>query len=619
MFASYQMEMLESEAADEDDYVEDSEVVAAPAALATAAAASSPSPHAATPSSPSATGTPTRNSSFTASGGNFRSGISPVMKKRYTQLVPQLSKEPVNARLEHVALFINSSFTPQQIERDSYLTHMLPVQPSEVLSCCCDGVLLAKLANLYSPNAVDESLMIIPAGNLAQMRQNLSLLVAASQQRMMSNPRVFPQLNIAGFLQQDSAEAQEFVGNFIFICLFSVMSLGRSPNLLSVLQAEEANDPRAVSPVVLIRRWLEGLLKSSVFNSVDIRPALRGLLELIVQLDLPAEVLPKFSAGVLSQIKNAASLDGTALSQLIIDAFTELRMPCIFTPAHLAAGDAGINLNFLAAAFPIIGFLHEELRLRQLLHSEGVHSSGSKGGESLAVRSMKSWISSLGIQLDGQAYSMDDRDLLAEIKEVDLLQAVVDTVSNPAASRPPVKLVRNTGLVFAKLERANRLIAHCKSALQLKIPEMSGNEIVSGNQSSILALLHALRRHEYERSPVADGDSAPRLASFLERWANQQTQQLKLGLRRRGLGDRALGDAIFLLLLLKTVDASAVDVALVTSGNTPQRRALNAQYLLLALRRLQIGGFDPDEIAECPRNLFEYLFRRLYLVNQSLS
>jgi PH domain/Calponin homology (CH) domain/N-terminal or F0 domain of Talin-head FERM len=617
--------------------------------------------------------------SSSSASSSSAAGISPVIKRRYLQLASSDDAQSMTASRRAIFLtnFINKSVGVNLRAKDAYLQHMLPLRPVELMACTSDGVLLAKVVNIYAKDTIDESLLSIPAHSVASYIRNLELVLAATQQKICAHVRlaVTPQ----DFMERKLDVIEDFMVTLADACMFVPLAPATCPGLLSLLgDGEPLYSIRRVPPADVLLRWLNVQLRrcDDVFSVDDLGEALADgrSLEAVARLLNGDDVLD-----VLDGLTSDSGNDNATSRCLRAIGLAKKLGARVFVDADaLASGDECLNVAFLAALFDARAFPQREAtlveRVDEARSADALCSYENASGESNAIRALRVWVNSLGlVESDGSAVALS-ADLIERVKSVDILYAIAGAISpwtfadgkeaagsdddvdasdgdddnddddddgaaaassspaqSPAATAQSRSAVAAAALlqstargvvskslaastVFARIEQANRFVAMCAHTLKLRLPQISGSEVTSGVTGPIVALIHALRMYDMARYPRRVNGKKPSLVT-VERWANARIAGVKLGVRKiRGFGDASLKSGIFMLFLAWTVAPELVNLSLVTPGQTPTQRRLNAQYLLSVLAKLSLPrGVIWEELVSAQQRAFAFLATQLYL------
>jgi len=163
---------------------------------------------------------------------------------------------------------------------------------------------------------------------------------------------------------------------------------------------------------------------------------------------------------------------------------------------------------------------------------------------------------------------------------------VFDKISPGLVDWKSVNTNRARMNAFNKLENCNYCVKLGKQ-LQFSVVGIGGKDFVDGNRKLILAVVwQTMRYHLFSILKQLKFSGKDVTEEFMISWANGKVKAAGKNTHIKDFGDRRLGDGLFLIDLLCALDPSLVDYQLVTPGDTPDNKMLNAKYAINVARQM---------------------------------
>lgn len=200
-------------------------------------------------------------------------------------------------------------------------------------------------------------------------------------------------------------------------------------------------------------------------------------------------------------------------------------------------------------------------------------------GDSREERVFRMWINSLGIE------DLYINNLFEDLKDGVALLKVMDRVEPGIVSWRQVNRGQNLNK-YKRVENCNYAVVLGKQ-MHFSLVGIGGVDIVDGNRKLVLALVWQLMRSytlkllcslSTDGSQIEDAD--------IVAWANNKVASAGRSTRISGFKDSTIANGLFLLDLLHSCEARAVNWDLVTPGEAPEDRENNAKYAISVARKL---------------------------------
>lgn len=360
----------------------------------------------------------------------------------------------------------------------------------------------------------------------------------------------------------DTALTRFLSWEIVRIALLSRINLTSRPQLAALMKSdEEVSHFAALPAAVLVLRWINYHLNNShhVENFSDSLKDGEVYAKLIQKL-APEEALPESAP---ERVDAAVQ----ALKKLT-------PTPFILKAHHLSS--AKLNLAQMACLMNAIHGLPESAvqsapQIAQVL--QDYDSEGSR-----EERAFVMWINSLGINTFVTNLTTDMRDGLVVLQ-------VLDKICPGTVSWSSVNMTPNNS--YKMLENCNLGIKLAKGGkLNFSLVGIDGSNFHNGDRKLILALIwQACKYHILSLlkdlgggKEVSEGD--------LTAWANSQVTKAGKSTHIDGFKDTSLATGHFLLDLVDSVRPRVVLPKLVTNGESPEDRMLNAKYVISLARKI---------------------------------
>jgi plastin-1 len=270
-------------------------------------------------------------------------------------------------------------------------------------------------------------------------------------------------------------------------------------------------------------------------------------------------------------------------ADLVIGNATNLGVESFIRPDNIATGNARLNLAFCAQIFNTNPGL--TISEKELLDMAGLIDD-ENSEDSREERVFRMWINSLGID-DLYVHNLfeDLRDGVVLLQLHD--RVVPGTVSWKQVNKPP----KNR---YKVMENCNYVVVIGKGGpFNFSLVNVGGIDIADRNKKLMLSIVWQLMRmHSLKllSSVMKDGSMAKE--ADVIHWANQRVLNVpRLASEPQppqitSLKDGALKDSTFFLALCSAMAPGVVDPEIVTPGETPEDRELNAKYVISVARKV---------------------------------
>eukprot|EP01031_Cornospumella_fuschlensis_P026248 gene26248-31707_t len=483
------------------------------------------------------------------------------------------SEEEKEAFSEHINICLSG---------DPDLARHLPMNPSsmELFSKTQDGIILCKLINLASYDAIDERTI--------NKRENMNVYQKTENQNLALNAAKAIGCQIINIGAGDLIEGRPIlvlglVWQVIRIQLLGAISLRNIPELVLLLNdGETMAEFLKLNPELILLRWLNYHLRKAGSTRVA-----HNFTHDLADSEIYSTVLNRLSPSLCPPlVPSDAPLVRAAK---VIDSSKRMGVNVFIKPKDIADGNKKLNISLVAQLFNTChGLVYESETVPDLstLEIDDV-------GDSREERVFRMWINSLNIE------GVYVNNLFADSGDGVLLLKVIDYVAPGNINWRRVNLDPTSR--FKKVENANLVIEVCKT-LQLTMVNIGGLDIVDGNKKLILAIIWQLMR-KYTLQVLEDLARKEGVEAMTDeiiiKWANEKVAASGQGTRMRNFKDTNLKNSRFFLELVYALEPRAVDFAMVNNGLDHDSLMSNAKYVISAARKIGACVFlTPEDIVE---------------------
>ena len=468
----------------------------------------------------------------------------------------------------------------------------LPINPdsNEVFERIKDGVLLCYLINEAQEGTIDERVINKKDNmNVFQQVENLNLAISAAKSIG---------LRIIGLNYDNILDGQNYImvlgllWQIVKVVVMRNIQLKMHPELIRLLNpGEQLSDLLKLSPEQLLLRWFNYHLKAANYPKKI--------------TNFSGDVKDSEKYTVLLHQLNKNVCDNSALhdtdlrvrARKVIDNSKKLGAESYITPDDICAGNSKLNTLFVASIFNAYPGLdpptEEEIDAAKMLDDdiEGAREE----------RAFRMWINSLGLNdQDGNVVYINN--LYEESKDGLVLLRTLEKVKPSVVNWKLVDQRPNN--VFKRLINCNEVIdASVRS--KYHIIGIGGQDIRDGNKKYILAIvLQMMRAHSLQ---IIGNQTEEGLIA----WGNSLVDD---SLKIKNLKDRRLGNSLYFINIMKTIEPRAIDWDIVIVGrDDDEAKTNNAKYALSIARKLGATVFLVwEDIAEVKSKLILTFLASIY-------
>ena len=468
----------------------------------------------------------------------------------------------------------------------------LPINPdsNEVFERIKDGVLLCYLINEAQEGTIDERVINKKDNmNVFQQVENLNLAISAAKSIG---------LRIIGLNYDNILDGQNYImvlgllWQIVKVVVMRNIQLKMHPELIRLLNpGEQLSDLLKLSPEQLLLRWFNYHLKAANYPKKI--------------TNFSGDVKDSEKYTVLLHQLNKNVCDNSALhdtdlrvrARKVIDNSKKLGAESYITPDDICAGNSKLNTLFVASIFNAYPGLdpptEEEIDAAKMLDDdiEGAREE----------RAFRMWINSLGLNdQDGNVVYINN--LYEESKDGLVLLRTLEKVKPSVVNWKLVDQRPNN--VFKRLINCNEVIdASVRS--KYHIIGIGGQDIRDGNKKYILAIVwQMMRAHSLQ---IIGNQTEEGLIA----WGNSLVDD---SLKIKNLKDRRLGNSLYFINIMKTIEPRAIDWDIVIVGrDDDEAKTNNAKYALSIARKLGATVFLVwEDIAEVKSKLILTFLASIY-------
>ena len=475
----------------------------------------------------------------------------------------------------------------------------LPINPdsNEVFDRIKDGVLLCYLITEAAEGTIDERVINKKDNmNVFQQVENLNLAISAAKSIG---------LRIIGLNYDNIMDGKNYImvlgllWQIVKVVVMRNIQLKMHPELIRLLNpGETLADLLKLSPEQLLLRWFNYHLKAANYPkpitnfSVDVKDSEKYTV-LLHQLN--------------KNLCDNSALHDTDLrvrARKVIDNSKKLGAESYITPDDICAGNSKLNTLFVASIFNAYPGLdpptEEEIDAAKMLDDdiEGAREE----------RAFRMWINSLGLtDQDGNVVYINN--LYEEAKDGLVLLRTLERVKPSVVNWKIVDQRPNN--VFKRLINCNEVIDASKKS-KYQIIGIGGTDIRDGNKKYILAIVwQMMRAHSLQ---IIGNQTEEGLIA----WGNSLVDD---NLKIKNLKDKRLGNSLYFIHIMKTIEPRAIDWDIVISDrDDDESRTNNAKYALSIARKLGATVFLVwEDIAEVKSKLILTFLASIYDVASKYS
>jgi plastin-1 len=475
----------------------------------------------------------------------------------------------------------------------------LPINPdsNEVFDRIKDGVLLCYLINEAQEGTIDERVINKKDNmNVFQQVENLNLAISAAKSIG---------LRIIGLNYDNILDGKNYImvlgllWQIVKVVVMRNIQLKMHPELIRLLNpGEQLSDLLKLSPEQLLLRWFNYHLKAANYPKKI--------------TNFSGDVKDSEKYTVLLHQLNKNLCDNSALhdtdlrvrARKVIDNSKKLGAESYITPDDICAGNSKLNTLFVASIFNAYPGLdpptEEEIDAAKMLDDdiEGAREE----------RAFRMWINSLGLNdQDGNVVYINN--LYEESKDGLVLLRTLEKVKPSVVNWKIVDQRPNN--VFKRLINCNEVIDASKRS-KYQIIGIGGQDIRDGNKKYILAIVwQMMRAHSLQ---IIGNQTEEGLIA----WGNSLVDD---SLKIRNLKDKRLGNSLYFINIMKTIEPRAIDWDIViTDRDDDESRTNNAKYALSIARKLGATVFLVwEDIAEVKSKLILTFLASIYDVASKYS
>lgn len=477
------------------------------------------------------------------------------------------------------------------LAHDALLQRHLPLDPDsmDLFEKTSDGLILCKLINLASADAIDERAI--------NKKENMNIYHKTENQNLVVNAAKAIGCQVINIGAQDLIEGRPIlvlglVWQVIKIQLLSQITLKNFPELVLLLkEGETMADLMKLHPELILLRWLNYHLRKARCERV-----VNNFGNDLADSEVYSIVLNRLNPALCPLVPSAA--DPLMRAQLAIENATKLGVQVFLKPKDICDGNKKLNISLVAQLFNTCHGLNlneeeEEIVKTMSFDLALVNDEDLDKGDSREERVFRMWINSLNIE------NVYINDLFSEMMDGVNLLRVMDTVHPGIVNWKKVNIEPKSR--FKRVENGNYAIEIAKQ-LKFSLINIGGLDIIDGNKKMILAVFWQLMR-KYMFLVLSELGRHQGLAEVTEEhivaWANARVKASGKRTMMRSFKDTNLKNSMFFLDLLAAIEPRAVDWEDVTRGDTEENAMLNAKYAISCARKIGACVFlTPEDIVE---------------------
>eukprot|EP01016_Furgasonia_blochmanni_P032463 TRINITY_DN3348_c0_g1_i11.p2 TRINITY_DN3348_c0_g1~~TRINITY_DN3348_c0_g1_i11.p2 ORF type:complete len:424 (+),score=160.69 TRINITY_DN3348_c0_g1_i11:548-1819(+) len=336
------------------------------------------------------------------------------------------------------------------------------------------------------------------------------------------------------------------------------INLKHCPALVRLLnEGEELQDLLKLSPEDLLLRWFNYHLKAAGYPKT-----IKNFSDDVKDGEAYTILLNQLSPAKCD--KSGLEKTGLERAAKVIDDAKKIGATSFTKPEHIVSGNPKINLLFAASIFNAnTGLVANEQEVKD---AAGLLDDDIEG--SREERAFRMWINSLGLE------NVYVNNLYEDIKDGVVLLKVLDRVKPGSVEWK--KSEKNPNNKFKKLQNANLAIDVGK-AMGFTLVGIGGVDLVDGKKKLSLGLVwQVVRKHTLE---ILGGWTEEKLLA----WANERAAGNSKAVSFK---DPSIKTSVWLFDVLRGVEPTLVDPALVSHEEGPENYELNAKYALSCARKL---------------------------------
>ena len=190
-------------------------------------------------------------------------------------------------------------------------------------------------------------------------------------------------------------------------------------------------------------------------------------------------------------------------------------------------------------------------------------------------------------------------NLYTDFNDGVLLNKIIHRIDDKAVNWKLIDLNPNND--FKKNINNNQGIDSCKKTLGLKMIGIGGVDLTKGDKKLILATVWQLVKLDYLKLIGNKNESD------LVKWANETVGDKHKPIE--SLKDKSMGDGVFLMNLLASIEPRAVNWDIMTKGESEEDKDLNAKYVISVARKLGavIFGVYEDIVNVNPKQMLIFM------------
>lgn len=387
------------------------------------------------------------------------------------------------------------------LEKDQDVSGIIPINPEsdDVFHALEDGVILSKLINAAAENTIDMRAMNMKKNlNVYQVKENLNLALNACKGIGLRIPGINPQ----AFIEKKPHLILAILWQIMRMYLTKSIDLKSCPEIMRLAEeGEELSHLMQLAPEVILVRWVNyHLKKAGVERKIN---DLGG--------DLKDSVVLTYVLNRLDPSKcSLAGLQEEDLikrAEIMINNSLAIGVPPLVRPSDITTGNVKINTVFVAELFNTKHGL-EELTQEEIAKI-GIINDDIEGSRD--ERAFRFWINSLNIE------DLYINNLYEECRDGLVLLKVIHKLDNTVVDWK--KVDKNPNNKFKQGINCGVAIEACKK-LGLKIPGISGNDLLEGNRKQVIAVVWQLVRLHYLKIIGSQTEDD------LVKWANLQNTEI---------------------------------------------------------------------------------------------
>eukprot|EP01112_Ceratiomyxa_fruticulosa_P022221 TRINITY_DN8075_c0_g1_i4.p1 TRINITY_DN8075_c0_g1~~TRINITY_DN8075_c0_g1_i4.p1 ORF type:complete len:491 (+),score=115.86 TRINITY_DN8075_c0_g1_i4:335-1807(+) len=455
---------------------------------------------------------------------------------------------------------------------DAQVSNKLPIggNHGDVANALVDGVIMCKLLNKAVPGTIDERVLKLRPKKKTDLVQNHNLCLNSGMAIGCSLP---PSMSLGlsqSLLQGQVTPVLDYCFEVLRVGMASKVDLGHCKELIQLKEGEETAKQFRNLPIdTILLRWLnyhlkkEGLPVATNFEDKDCTRYVALLNQLF------PEICEKDALLQEKDLEKRAQM-------ILANVLPKAKCPVLLSPKMLLSGDPKLSSVQLGLLFSVKHGLAalKESESKQIQQEILVEFDAEGSREE---RAFCFWMQSLGVMC---------KSIVDDVQDGLVILQVFDKISPGIVDWKQVMTNKQKMNQFNKTENCNYAVKTARK-LGFSTVGIAGKDFVDGNRKLILALVwQAMRHHIFSILQQLKFGGREVSEDDMVSWANKKVSSAGKITSISDFRDKSLATGLFLIDLLASLDPEMVDYELVTAGDTPDNKMLNAKYSINTARKM---------------------------------